>query len=80
MSGNWPGHCEVGHESDRWISIEARIDLVGACASLVCALHCLTVPLPVTVLPLAGAGVVLEGSLEVLFIAVSVALATGSLC
>jgi MerC mercury resistance protein len=58
----------------------ARIDLVGTCVSLVCALHCLTVPLLVTVLPLAGAGVVLGGSLEVLFIAASVALATGSLC
>jgi MerC mercury resistance protein len=58
----------------------ARIDLLGTCVSLVCALHCLTVPLLVTVLPLAGAGVVLGGSLEVLFIAASVALATGSLC
>jgi hypothetical protein len=32
------------------------------------------------VLPLAGAGVLLGGWLEVLFIAASVALATGSLC
>jgi hypothetical protein len=46
----------------------------------VCALHCLTVPLLVTVLPLAGAGVLLGGWLEVLFIAASVALTTGSLC
>jgi MerC mercury resistance protein len=58
----------------------ARIDLLGMYVSLVCALHCLTVPLLVTVLPLAGAGVALGGSLEVLFIAASVALATGSLC
>jgi MerC mercury resistance protein len=58
----------------------ARIDLLGTCVSLVCALHCLTVPLLVTVLPLAGAGRILGGSLEVLFIAASVALATGSLC
>jgi hypothetical protein len=58
----------------------ARLDLVGTCVSLMCALHCLTVPLLVTVLPLAGAGVFLGGSLEVLFIAASVALATGSLC
>jgi hypothetical protein len=34
----------------------ARIDLVGTCVSLVCAVHCLTVPFLVTVLPLAGAG------------------------
>jgi MerC mercury resistance protein len=58
----------------------ARLDLVGTCVSLMCALHCLTVPLLVTVLPLAGAGVLLGGSLEVLFIAASVVLATGSLC
>jgi hypothetical protein len=58
----------------------ARLDLVGTCVSLVCALHCLTVPFLVTVLPLAGAGVLLGGSLEILFIVASVVLATGSLC
>jgi hypothetical protein len=58
----------------------ARIDLVGTCVSLVCAVHCLTVPFLVTVLPLAGAGVLLGGSLEILFIVASVALATGGLC
>jgi hypothetical protein len=58
----------------------ARIDLVGTCVSLVCAVHCLAVPLLATVLPLAGAGVLLGGSLEILFIVASVILATGSLC
>jgi MerC mercury resistance protein len=57
-----------------------RIDLVGTCVSLVCAIHCLTVPLLVTVLPLAGVGVLLGGSLEILFIVASVVLATVSLC
>ena len=57
-----------------------RIDLVGTCVSLVCAVHCLTVPLLVTVLPLAGVGVLLGGSLEILFIVASVVLATVSLC
>ena len=58
----------------------ARIDLVGACVSLVCAVHCLTVPLLVTVLPLAGVGVLLGGALEILFIVASVVLAMVSLC
>jgi MerC mercury resistance protein len=58
----------------------ARIDLVGACVSLVCAVHCLTVPFLATVLPLAGLGVLLGGSLEILFIVASVVLATCSLC
>jgi hypothetical protein len=58
----------------------ARIDLVGTCVSLVCAIHCLTVPFLVTVLPMAGVGVLLGGSLEILFIAASVVLATVSLC
>jgi hypothetical protein len=58
----------------------ARIDLVGACVSLMCAVHCLTVPFLVTVLPLAGVGVLLGGSLEILFIVASVILATCSLC
>jgi hypothetical protein len=58
----------------------ARIDLVDTCVSLVCAVHCLTVPFLVTVLPLAGAGVLLGGSLEILFIVASVVLATVSVC
>jgi hypothetical protein len=58
----------------------ARIDLVGTYVSLVCALHCLTLPLLVTVLPLAGGGVILGGSLEILFVVASAVLATGSLC
>ncbi len=58
----------------------AHIDLVGTCLSMVCALHRLSVPLLVSVLPLAGVGVLLGGWLEVLFILASVALATGSLC
>ena len=58
----------------------ARIDLVGTCVSLVCAVHCLTVPFLMTVLPLAGLGVLLGGSLEILFIVASVILATCSLC
>jgi hypothetical protein len=80
MSGSWPGRCEVAHESDLCIASSAHIDLLGTCLSLVCALHCLSVPLLVTVLPLVGAGMLLGGWLEVLLIAASVALATGSLC
>jgi hypothetical protein len=61
-------------------SSSAHTDLLGTCVSLVCALHCLTLPFLTTVLPLAGVGVLLGGWLEVLFIVASVALATGSLC
>ena len=57
-----------------------RIDLVGTCVSLICAVHCLTVPFLLTVLPLAGVGVLLGGSLEILFIVASAVLATVSLC
>jgi hypothetical protein len=57
-----------------------RIDLVGTCVSVVCAVHCLTIPFLVTVLPLAGVGVLVGGSLEILFIVASVVLATCSLC
>jgi hypothetical protein len=53
---------------------------VDTCVSLVCAVHCLTVPFLVTVLPLAGLGVLLGGSLEILCIVASVVLATCSLC
>jgi hypothetical protein len=50
----------------------AHIDLVGTCLSLGCAIHCLSVPVLVSVLPLAGAEVLLGRSLEVLFILTSV--------
>jgi MerC mercury resistance protein len=62
------------------VTSSAHVDIVGTCVSLVCAVHCLSLPFLVTVLPLAGAGVLLGGELEVLFIVASVALATGSLC
>jgi hypothetical protein len=39
----------------------AHLDLLGTCLSLVCASHCLSVPLLVTVLPIAGAGMLLWG-------------------
>jgi hypothetical protein len=58
----------------------ARIDLVGTGVSLMCALHCLTVPFLVTVLPLASVGLLFGGALEILFLIASVALAAGSLC
>jgi hypothetical protein len=61
-------------------SASTHIDLVGACMSLACALHCLSVPFLGTMLPIAGVGVLLGGWLEVLFIMASVALASGSLC
>jgi MerC mercury resistance protein len=58
----------------------SRLDHVGFCISLGCAVQCLAMPLLATVLPLAGLGFLLEGPMETLFIGASMLLAVVSLC
>jgi hypothetical protein len=58
----------------------SRLDRVGLCISLGCAVQCLAMPLLATVLPLAGLGLLLEGPLEMLFIGAAMILAMMSLC
>jgi sugar phosphate permease len=58
----------------------SRIDRLGVCLSLACAVQCLATPLLFTVLPLAGLGFFIEGPLEMIFLAAAMAMATGGLC
>ena len=57
-----------------------RIDQLGAGLSLACALHCLAVPLLLSLLPFAGVGFLAGGSVETAFLGTSLVLAVGSLC
>jgi hypothetical protein len=63
--------------ASQWLS---RLNDVGFCISLGCAVQCLAIPLLITMLPLAGLGLLLEGPVEMGFIGASVLLAMVSLC
>jgi hypothetical protein len=58
----------------------SRLDHAGALVSSVCAIHCLALPLLITVLPWVGVNILLNRSLELLFISGSLFLATASFC
>jgi hypothetical protein len=47
------------------------LDRLGISASLLCAIHCAALPLALTILPLAGAHVLLDGSIELVMILIS---------
>lgn len=47
------------------------LDVFGATASWACAIHCLALPLLITVLPLAGLGFLLSETSEIIFIVFS---------
>ena len=54
-------------------------DTTGACLSVACAIHCLTMPLLVAVLPLIGLGFLANERAELFLILVAIGLAVGSL-
>jgi hypothetical protein len=79
MSGNWPGRCEVAHEADRYLPVECPPRCGGHLR-----VAGVRPPLPDRAAAcdraaLGRRGVFLGGALEVLFLAASVALATGGL-
>lgn len=51
------------------------IDIAGAAISWLCAVHCIVLPLFVSVLPLLGLGFLLSETSEIVFISVSVVVA-----
>ncbi len=55
------------------------VDNTGACLSLACALHCMTMPLLIIVLPLIGLSFLATERAELVLITGAVALAIGSL-
>ncbi len=54
-------------------------DTTGACLSVACAIHCLTMPLLVAILPLIGLGFLANERAELFLILVAIGLAVGSL-
>ena len=55
------------------------VDNFGACLSFACAVHCMAVPLLITVLPLIGLGFILAESTELVMVVAAGGLAVGSL-
>ena len=47
------------------------LDRIGMSASLLCAVHCAALPLALVVLPLAGAHILLDGTIELVMIVVA---------
>ena len=61
------------HKIGKWL------DVTGAAAAWLCAVHCLAVPLLIAILPLVGLSFLLEEATERVFIGISAALALVSL-
>ena len=57
----------------------STVDNFGACLSFACAVHCMAVPLLITVLPLIGLGFILAESTELVMVVAAGGLAVGSL-
>lgn len=55
------------------------VDTTGACLSVACAIHCLSMPLLIAVLPLIGLGFFATERAELVLISGAIALAIGSL-
>lgn len=56
------------------------LDRLGVCLSLACAVHCMSVPVLLSLLPVVGLGVLGDESVEALFLVMSSILAVASLC
>ncbi len=55
------------------------VDKTGACLSFACAIHCMAMPLLITVLPLIGLGFLVSEPAELVIIGGAVILAIGSI-
>ena len=55
------------------------VDNTGACLSFACAIHCMAMPLLITILPLIGLGFLTNERAEVVLITIAIGLAIGSL-
>lgn len=57
-----------------------RLDQIGTIISSACAVHCLAMPLVLTMLPFLGLGFLAHGAFDVVMITVAMSLALMSLC
>lgn len=58
----------------------SKLDTIGTCLSLACAVHCMLMPFVITLLPLLGLGLLAHTEVEMSLVVVSVSLASISLC
>lgn len=59
--------------------MQRALDRLGISASVLCAIHCAAMPLALAVLPLAGAHVLFDGTIELVMIAISATVGAVSL-
>jgi hypothetical protein len=71
-------HPEV--QSGHAVSSDVRLDQVGICASLLCAIHCAVMPFIITVAPFLGLGLLTRQATEWTLLTASAAFACSSLC
>ncbi len=57
-----------------------RIDKFGAVVSFACAVHCIAIPMLITLLPLLGLSFLLDQTIEKIFLVSTICLAAFSLC
>ena len=57
-----------------------RLDQIGTIISSACAIHCLAMPLVLTMLPFLGLGFLAHGAFDIVMIGVAMSLALMSLC
>lgn len=65
---------------NRTAKIHGKLDTVGACLSLACAIHCIAMPFVITLLPLLGLGILAHSSFETFMFITTISLASASLC
>lgn len=58
----------------------SRLDCIGTCVSLACAVHCMALPFVLYLLPFLGLSLLAEDQFEIAIIAVSLLIAVTSLC
>jgi len=66
--------------SEKELTLHRTIDNFGATASLLCAIHCLAMPLLLTLLPALGLSFLLNENLEKAFVLGTIALASFNSC
>lgn len=77
MEPNITTNMQPISSSKRWLGI---LDMVGLTISTTCAIHCLLLPMALTLLPLVGLSFLAHDTFDVFMLVTTVSLASASLC
>ncbi len=62
------------------MDLHSKLDRVGALTSFACAIHCMALPLVITLLPLLGLAWLADERIEICFLSISALLGISSIC